>query len=279
MERKEHIVAAFDRDLEGIQAMIMKMGGLVEEAISGAVTALETRDEELALKVRQADKAIDALEEKVNQEAALILALRQPTAGDLRTVLTVFRLSASLERIGDYAKNMAKRAGVVMQMQQIPGSLSGLRRMSRQVELMLKDALDAYIQRDADLAADIRDRDVEVDQMYSALFREYLTFMMEDPRNITPCMHLHFMAKNIERMGDHVTTIAEQVIYLVSGKKLSEVEVLIKSAYKSVKKNKEHFAEYNPENKWGNVNNAINVLETISHWCDVFHPDLRVVIS
>ena len=218
MERKEHIVAAFDRDLEGIQAMIMKMGGLVEEAISGAVTALETRDEELALKVRQADKAIDALEEKVNQEAALILALRQPTAGDLRTVLTVFRLSASLERIGDYAKNMAKRAGVVMQMQQIPGSLSGLRRMSRQVELMLKDALDAYIQRDADLAADIRDRDVEVDQMYSALFREYLTFMMEDPRNITPCMHLHFMAKNIERMGDHVTTIAEQVIYLVSGK-------------------------------------------------------------
>ncbi|WP_370269635.1 phosphate signaling complex protein PhoU [Nioella sp.] len=217
MERKEHIVAAFDRDLEGIQAMIMKMGGLVEEAISGAVTALETRDEELALKVRQADKAIDALEEKVNQEAALILALRQPTAGDLRTVLTVFRLSASLERIGDYAKNMANRAGVVMQMQQIPGSLSGLRRMSRQVELMLKDALDAYIQRDADLAADIRDRDVEVDQMYSALFREYLTFMMEDPRNITPCMHLHFMAKNIERMGDHVTTIAEQVIYLVSG--------------------------------------------------------------
>ena len=217
MDRKEHIVAAFDRDLEGIQAMIMKMGGMVEESIADAVTALETRDEELAQKVRAADKAIDALEEKVNQEAALILALRQPTASDLRTVLTVFRLSASLERIGDYAKNMAKRAGVVMQMQQIPGSLSGLRRMSRQVELMLKDVLDAYIQRDADLAADVRERDVEVDQMYSALFREYLTFMMEDPRNITACMHLHFMAKNIERMGDHVTTIAEQVIYLATG--------------------------------------------------------------
>jgi phosphate transport system protein len=217
MDRKEHIVASFDRDLEGIQAMIMKMGGMVEESIAGAVTALETRDEELAQRVRAADKAIDALEEKVNQEAALILALRQPTASDLRTVLTVFRLSASLERIGDYAKNMAKRAGVVMQMQQIPGSLSGLRRMSRQVELMLKDVLDAYIQRDADLAADVRERDVEVDQMYSALFREYLTFMMEDPRNITACMHLHFMAKNIERMGDHVTTIAEQVIYLATG--------------------------------------------------------------
>ena len=217
MENKEHIVASFDRDLEAIQAMIMKMGGLVEEAISDAMTALETRDEDLAIQVRKGDSAIDALEETLNQEAALILALRQPTAGDLRTVLTVFRLSSSLERIGDYAKNMAKRAGVVMQMQQIPGSLSGLRRMSRQVELMLKDVLDAYIQRDTDLAADVRDRDVDVDQMYSALFREYLTFMMEDPRNITPCMHLHFMAKNIERMGDHVTTIAEQVIYLVSG--------------------------------------------------------------
>ncbi len=217
MEQNEHIVAAFDRELEAIQALIMKMGGLVEDAIVDAATSLELRDEELALKVRKGDLAIDKLEEKVNESAALILALRQPTAGDLRTVLTVFRVSGSLERIGDYAKNIAKRAGVVMQMQQISGSAPGLRRMARQVELMLKDVLDAYIQRDADLAADVRERDVEVDQMYTALFREYLTFMMEDPRNITACMHLHFMAKNIERMGDHVTTIAEQVIYLVTG--------------------------------------------------------------
>ncbi|TBX27983.1 MULTISPECIES: phosphate signaling complex protein PhoU [Nioella] len=217
MENKSHIVASFDRDLEAIQALIMKMGGLVEEAIVDATTALETRDEELALKVRKGDRAIDEMEERLNEEAALVLALRQPTAGDLRTVLTVFRLAASLERIGDYAKNMAKRAGVIMQMQQIDGAGAGLRRMARQVELMLKDALDAYIQRDPDLAADVRERDLEVDQMYSALFREYLTFMMEDPRNITACMHLHFMAKNIERMGDHVTTIAEQVIYLVTG--------------------------------------------------------------
>lgn len=217
MDTKEHIVASFDRDLEAIQAQIMKMGGLVEAAIADATAALETRDEDLARKVREGDKAIDALEETLNQEAALILALRQPTASDLRTVLTVFRLSNSLERIGDYAKNMAKRAGVVMQMQQIEGAAAGLRRMSRQVELMLKDVLDAYIQRDAELAADVRERDLEVDQMYSALFREYLTFMMEDPRNITACMHLHFMAKNIERMGDHITTIAEQVIYVVTG--------------------------------------------------------------
>ena len=132
-------------------------------------------------------------------------------------MLTVFRLSGSLERMGDYAKNIAKRTGVLMAMQPINGSAKSLRRMARQVELMLNDALDAYIQRDADLAADVRARDVEVDQMYTALFREYLTFMMEDPRNITACMHLHFIAKNIERMGDHVTTIAEEVIYLVEG--------------------------------------------------------------
>jgi len=217
MEHQSHILHAFDRDLESIQANIMKMGGLVEAAIAQAATALETQDADLAQSVRAGDKAIDALEQALNEEAARILALRQPIAGDLRTVLTVFRLSGSLERMGDYAKNIAKRTGVLMAMPPIEGSAKSLRRMARQVELMLKDALDAYIQRDADLAADVRARDVEVDQMYTALFREYLTFMMEDPRNITACMHLHFIAKNIERMGDHVTTIAEQVIYLVEG--------------------------------------------------------------
>ncbi|MBO6603838.1 MULTISPECIES: phosphate signaling complex protein PhoU [Paracoccaceae] len=217
MANQEHIVASFDRDLEGIQAMIMKMGGLVEDSIVKSAEALETRDEDLALTVKNGDKAIDALEEQVNEEAARILALRQPTASDLRTVLSVFRVSANLERIGDYSKNIAKRSSVVIQMQPINGTATALKRMARVVELMLKDALDAYIQRDADLAADVRERDLEVDQMYSALFREYLTFMMEDPRNITACMHLHFMAKNIERMGDHVTSICEQVIYLVTG--------------------------------------------------------------
>lgn len=197
--------------------MIMKMGGLVEESIVNAAQALETRDEDLAQVVRAGDKAIDALEEQVNEEAARILAQRQPIASDLRTVLSVFRVSANLERIGDYSKNIAKRTSVVNQMQPIEGTATALKRMARAVELMLKDALDAYIQRDADLAADVRERDLEVDQMYSALFREYLTFMMEDPRNITTCMHLHFMAKNIERMGDHVTSICEQVIYLVTG--------------------------------------------------------------
>lgn len=217
MNTNEHIVSSFDRDLESIQAGIMKMGGLVEDSIHKSVLALDTRDPELADLVRAGDAAIDALETQVNEEAARILALRSPTASDLRTVLSVFRVSTNLERIGDYSKNIAKRSHAVMAQPAIEGATASLRRMAREVEMMLKDVLDAYIQRDLGLAEDVRERDLEIDQIYSALFREYLTFMMEDPRSITACMHLHFMAKNIERMGDHVTSIAEQVVYLVTG--------------------------------------------------------------
>ena len=217
MNNAGHIASAFDRDLEAIQAMIMKMGGLVEAAIINAAKSLESRDEELAAAVRRNDRAIDALEEQVNEEAARLIALRQPTASDLRTILTVMKISGNLERCGDYAKNLAKRTSVLVQMQPPAGAATSLRRMAREVELMMKDVLDAYIQRDADLAEEVRQRDQDVDQMYNALFREFLTFMMEDPRNITSCMHLHFIAKNIERMGDHVTSIADQVVYLVTG--------------------------------------------------------------
>nr|WP_044025602.1 MULTISPECIES: phosphate signaling complex protein PhoU [Roseobacter] len=214
---EQHIASAFDRDLEAIQAQIMKMGGLVEAAIRNGAQSLDTRDEELAEEVRKADKSIDNLEEMINEEAARVIALRAPTARDLRLILSVIKISANLERIGDYAKNMAKRTGVLAQMAPVDDSSAALRRMAREVEHMLKDALDAYVQRDAELAMDVIARDKEVDQMYNALFREFLTFMMEDPRNITACMHLHFIAKNIERMGDHVTSIAEQVVYLVTG--------------------------------------------------------------
>ena len=214
---EQHIASVFDRDLEAVQAHIMKMGGLVEAQILDAAKSLDERDEELAMRVREADEQIDKLEELVNEEAARLIALRAPTASDLRTVLTVLKISANLERCGDYAKNMAKRTTVLVQMQPVEGAAKSIRRMAREVELMMKDALDAYIQRDAALAEQVRLRDRDVDQMYNALFREFLTFMMEDPRNITACMHLHFIAKNIERMGDHVTSIAEQVIYLVDG--------------------------------------------------------------
>ena len=213
----KHISSAFDRDLETVQALVIKMGGMVEQAITDAADALERRDEELAEEVRRRDRAIDELEARTNEEAARLIALRAPTATDLRLVLSVIKISASLERVGDFAKNMAKRSLVLNHLPPIAGSGQALRRMSMAVERMLQDALDSYIQRDPQLAEDVRQRDLEVDQMYNALFREFLTHMMEDPRNITACMHLHFIAKNIERMGDHATSIAEQVIYLATG--------------------------------------------------------------
>ena len=214
---KRHISSAIDRDLETIQALVVRMGGMVERAIADAATALETFDDELAEDVRRRDKEIDALDAQVNEEAARLIARRAPAATDLRLVLTVIKISAALERVGDYAKNMAKRSHVLATLPVIDGAGMALRRMAMTVDRMLKDALDSYIQRDAVLANDVRDRDLEVDQMYNALFREFLTYMMEDPRSITACMHLHFIAKNIERMGDHATAIAEQVIYLVTG--------------------------------------------------------------
>jgi len=217
MSSDAHIASAYDRDLEAIQAAIMKMGGLVEAAIMNAAESLEARDEEAAEAVRRGDRAIDELEQWINEECARCIAIRQPAAGDLRTILTVMKIAGNLERIGDYAKNMAKRTSVLVQMRPVDGAAGSIRRMARQVEAMLTDALDAYIQRDAERAEDVRQRDMDVDQMYNSLFRNFLTHMMEDPRNITACMHLHFIAKNIERMGDHVTSVAEQVIYLVEG--------------------------------------------------------------
>ena len=213
----QHIASAYDRDLDAIQAMIIKMGGLVEAAIIDGTKSLETRDVELAEKVRAGDKAIDDLEERINEEAARTIALRAPVSKDLRIILSVLKLAASLERVGDYAKNIAKRTSVLAEMRPITGSDATLRRMGREVQLMLKDTLDAFIARDAKLAEDVLMRDQDVDQMYNALFREFLTHMMEDPRNITACMHLHFIAKNVERMGDLVTNMAEQVVYLTTG--------------------------------------------------------------
>jgi phosphate transport system protein len=218
MSNDHHILSAFDRDLEAIQALLMRMGGLVEEAIREGARSLETRDVELAEIVRQNDKAIDELEERINHDVARVLALRAPAATDLRTVLTVLKISGNLERMGDYAKNMAKRTAILAELPAIDGAAGALRRMAVAVAGLLNDALDAYIHRNADLALAVRNRDQDVDQMYNTLFRDLLTHMMENPRMITASMHLHFIAKNVERMGDHATSIAEQVIYLVTGK-------------------------------------------------------------
>ena len=215
----QHILRAFDRDLEAIQAQVLKMGGLVEDAILNGADALAARDTEAADRVRMGDKAIDALEEHINDEVARTIALRGPMAGDLRVLLAVLRLAGALERVGDYAKNIAKRVTVLAESPGLGGADASLKRMAREVQGMLRDTLDAFVRRDAALAQDVLARDEGVDQMYNALFREILTFMLEDPRTITPSMHLHFIAKNLERMGDLVTNMAEQVIYLVTGEK------------------------------------------------------------
>lgn len=217
MPNSTHIRSAFDQDLESVKALVAKMGGLVEKALLAAAEALELRDVELAKQVRKDDSAIDALDEMIQAECARIIAIRTPTAGDLRTVLTIMRLSGGLERAGDYAKNLAKRTIVLSAMPAINGSATAIKRMTRSVVVMLSKALNAYFAEDAILAEEVRRSDLEIDQMYNSIFREFLTHMMEDPRNITACMHLHFIAKNIERVGDHATGIAEQVIYLVTG--------------------------------------------------------------
>ena len=212
-----HIASAFDRDLQDIQARIMKMGGLVEAAITESAEALRTRDVALAEEVRKRDKQIDAMTHDVDQACARVIALRQPIASDLRMILSVMKIASNLERVADYAKNLAKRTNALVEMPPVGGTVVFIGKMCNEAHAMLSDALDAYIRQDEALAEQVRQRDLELDQMYNAIFRELLTFMMEDPRSITACMHLHFIAKNIERMGDHVTSVAEQVIYLVTG--------------------------------------------------------------
>ncbi|MCL1628267.1 MULTISPECIES: phosphate signaling complex protein PhoU [Roseinatronobacter] len=213
-----HIASAFDKDLETINLSVLQMGGQVEAAILDAARALESRDEELAQVVVDGDKAIDAAEEEINNQVVRLLALRQPQAGDLRTAVAVMKTAGDLERLGDYAKNMAKRVPVLAASPMIEGAAGALRRQARLVGQMLTDMLDAFARGDADLARDVITRDIEVDDMTNALFREFITHMMEDPRNITPCLHYVFIAKNIERMGDLVTHGAENIIFVTEGK-------------------------------------------------------------
>lgn len=212
-----HIRRAFDQSLEAAQAQVMQLGGLVERALLDAAEALVQRDAALAARVRAEDARIDALEDRIQTDCAQIIALEAPAAQDLRMVLSVMKIATALERAGDYAKNLAKRTELLLQMPPVPGAGFAVQRMARLAVSMLADALDAHAAQDARRAADVRLRDHEVDQLYNSVFREFLTHMMEDPRSITACMHLHFIAKNIERVGDHATAIAEQVIYLVTG--------------------------------------------------------------
>ena len=215
----EHIVTSFDSDLESIQARVVRMGGLVEDALANAMRALSQRDTALANRVRAGDPAVDELDALTKSSAARLLALRAPTAVDLRIVLAVIQISSHLERCGDYAKNIARRTEVLDHGEPGKDVMPLLSEMSALVRRMLSDALDAFIARDAGLARAVIARDAEADRMYEALFRSLLTHMSDDSRYVTTGMHLHFIAKNIERVGDHATGIAEQTIYLVSGQR------------------------------------------------------------
>jgi len=213
----DHIVKSFDEELVKLDNMVAEMGGLAEAQLANAIDALLRRDVELAARIVERDLRIDAIENELHTFTIRLLALRQPMADDLRIIVAALKISSSLERIGDYAKNVAKRTFVLAKGPPLGGTAQSIARMAALVQVMIKNVLDAYIQRDAAKAGDVRARDQEVDQVYTSLFRELLTYMMEDPRNITVATHLLFVAKNVERIGDHVTGIAEQVHFMVMG--------------------------------------------------------------
>jgi len=213
----EHIVSSYDVELQDLRRTIAEMGGVAEKLLIDAMDALVRRDTPLAQAVIALDLRLDALHREVEEQSILLIARRQPMAIDLRQTISAFRLAGDLERIGDLAKNIGKRVLAIAGQFQPQKILLGVQHMSDMVQEQLKDVLDAYAQQDPAIAISVWQRDDAIDALYTSLFRELLTYMMEDPRNITFCTHLLFCAKNIERIGDHTTNIAETVHYLVTG--------------------------------------------------------------
>jgi phosphate transport system protein len=217
----DHIVSSFDADLEKLRRSITEMGGVAEKMLTEATTALVRRDTALAQSVVLADSRLDTLQREIEEYAVLTIARRQPLAVDLREVISAIRIASDIERIGDMAKNIGKRALAISGQFQPQKIVLGVQNMSDLVLAQLKDVLDAYAQHDVDQAIDVWQRDGAIDALYTSLFRELLTYMMEDPRNITFCTHLLFCAKNVERIGDHTTNIAETIHYLVTGQTIA----------------------------------------------------------
>ena len=217
-----HTAKAFDNDLQDLARMVAEMGGLAEKQINEAVSALARRDATLAQRVTTGDAAIDALQREIEERAVLTIARRQPMAVDLREIVGALRLANDLERIGDLAKNIGKRVLALNGEFPPPKLIRGVEHMADLVLGQLKTVLDSYAQRDLSKAMVVWRGDEEIDAMTTSVFRELLTYMMEDPRNITFCIHLLFCAKNIERMGDHATNIAETIHYIVEGKPMAD---------------------------------------------------------
>lgn len=217
----EHIARAYDQDIASLKSMLVEMGGIAEEQLENAIKALIRRDTALADRVIREDDRLDELERQIEEKAILTIAKRQPVALDLREIIVAIRVSADIERIGDLAKNTAKRTHAISE--SLPRRLSpGLKRMGAMAQEELKNVLDAYTRKDAEKALAVWRDDEELDALYNSIFRELLTYMMEDPRNISMCTHLLFGAKNFERIGDHATNIAENTWYLIHGTMLNE---------------------------------------------------------
>jgi phosphate transport system protein len=218
----EHTAKAFDVDLQDLSRMVAEMGGLAEKQIADSVDALATRDSGRAERVIAADAAIDALQREIEDRSVLTIARRQPMAVDLREIVSALRIANDLERIGDLAKNIAKRVMPITADFHPQKLIRGVEHMSALVLTQLKQVLDSYASHDLEKAMAVWNGDEEIDAMCTSLFRELLTYMMEDPRHITFCIHLMFSAKNIERMGDHATNIAETVYFMVQGRPITE---------------------------------------------------------
>jgi phosphate transport system protein len=217
----EHIVKSYEQDLKRLRDLITEMGGMVERQVALACTAILTRDRGAALAAMEADPRVDAREHEIEQFVIRLLALRQPVAGDLRHIVAALKSTGDLERIGDYAANVAKRS-LVLEQFSLREAGAGLAQMAALVQENLKRTIDALGADDPERALQVWRSDAAIDQVYNALFRELVTYMMEDPRSITPCTHLLFIAKNLERIGDHATNIAETIHYAVTGIPLTQ---------------------------------------------------------
>jgi phosphate transport system protein len=218
---QEHIIKSYDEELQRLDNALTQMGGIAESQLGAAIEAVTKRDSDLATEVIEGDVRVDNLEREIEAQVMRLLALRQPMARDLRQSIAALKIASDLERIGDYAANVAKRSIALNQTPAVR-PVYAVPRMGRLCQAMIKDMLDAYVERDADKALAVWLRDEELDEMYTSLFRELLTYMIEDPRNITACTHLLFIAKNLERVGDHTTNIAETLYFLVHGTPLAQ---------------------------------------------------------
>jgi phosphate transport system protein len=216
-----HIVSAFDEDLIQVQAKISEMGGLCEELLAKALESVQNRDAGMAQEVIERDKVLDAMETAIEESVVRVIALRQPVAADLRVLIAAMKIATTLERIGDLAKNIAKRAIPLSSARPVKPTAS-IVRMGRQTLTQLSDVLNAHAARDVDLAVQIWNQDLEIDEMYNAIFREVVTYMVEDSRMIGVGAELMFIAKNLERIGDHATLISEMVYYIVKGESLGD---------------------------------------------------------